>query len=129
MRRSLILTLALWLLLSCTVGLVVLSKRSQLISEKVARLHLLDCEIPCWAGITPGSTSMSNIQGILQHHFGNDQLRMDGAGSSLFRLFYFPFIGVNDWSKFQTNTIYSGPNDNVAAIEIPSVYIDYKSFM
>jgi hypothetical protein len=30
--------------------------------ETVARLHLTNCALPCWANITPGATSLSEVK-------------------------------------------------------------------
>src|SRR5690349_15426037 len=36
-------------------------------SANIAFLHLTDCVLPCWIGIIPGKTTISEAQALIQH--------------------------------------------------------------
>lgn len=57
MRRWLLSTLTLIILLSLLSGIAIYIGRQQPLPERLAMLHLDMCEPPCWIGITPGQTS------------------------------------------------------------------------
>lgn len=45
--------------------------RAQAPSDRVAMLHLEECQLPCWIGITPGKTTVGEAKQRLQAVFGN----------------------------------------------------------
>ena len=45
--------------------------RQQPAPERVAMLHLTDCQLPCWIGITPGVTTMDEAEQKILRVYGN----------------------------------------------------------
>ncbi len=62
MRRLLFLSLVVFALMSALGLLAVRVGRAQPESDRVAWLHLRDCSLPCWAGMTPGSTPIGSVK-------------------------------------------------------------------
>src|SRR5688572_24925895 len=58
MRRLIFSTTALIVVFSLTAPISILIGRHQPLPERVAMLHLTDCELPCWIGIVPGKTTV-----------------------------------------------------------------------
>jgi hypothetical protein len=62
MRRLAAFSLVLVMILSLGMGAALLIGRRQPPSERVERLHLTDCTPPCWDGIMPKVSSLSQVQ-------------------------------------------------------------------
>ena len=71
--KALAFTSILIALLALTISGALLIGRAQPIPERVAVLHLGDiCALPCWIGITPGKTTLSEAQGFIEKIYGTE---------------------------------------------------------
>ncbi len=57
MRAFITVPLFLTAILALAIGISMLVGHSEPSPERIARLHLADCALPCWDGITPGVSS------------------------------------------------------------------------
>jgi hypothetical protein len=64
-------TLATWILGMAAISLALLIGRSQPAPESLRRLHLTDCELPCWIGILPGKTTVAEAKEQILRTFKN----------------------------------------------------------
>src|SRR5260370_16815481 len=71
MRRLFTRTRLLGILLTLVTGTTLLIARAQPPSARVAMLHLDDCQLPCWIGITPGKTTVGEAKRRIQEVFGD----------------------------------------------------------
>src|SRR5579871_4074209 len=46
----------------------------------IQELHLTDCQLPCWLGITPGRTSFDEVVQRLKVAYPESSLDIDGLG-------------------------------------------------
>src|SRR5260221_12733466 len=74
MRRFMIVGLKVAVILSLIVGGGVFVARRQLLPDYLSGLHLTDCEIPCWMGIIPGKTTLSEAQQIIMTAFADSRI-------------------------------------------------------
>jgi hypothetical protein len=65
-------TLATWILAIVAISFALLIGRSQPLPESIRRLHLTDCELPCWIGIVPGQTTIAEAKERIVTVFGNN---------------------------------------------------------
>jgi hypothetical protein len=65
MRRLFIYSIGLFLLFSVAIIVMILIGRAKLIPDRLAMLHLTDCQIPCWIGITPSKTTISQAKAYI----------------------------------------------------------------
>ena len=80
MRKLLILVLCTCTILAITIwGLRRIGQ--QTISPAIAQLHLLDCSLPCWIGIIPGSTTVSEAKSkLVAAYSGRSELQFKDSG-------------------------------------------------
>ncbi len=69
MRWLLVRTLALIVLLTIAVSVGVLIGRAQPPPPNVAFLHLDECQLPCWIGIVPGKTTLTEAKKLISVAF------------------------------------------------------------
>jgi hypothetical protein len=63
MRRLLMLAVVLIMLLTACAGSIVrAAQRDLVIAPSLTALHLTDCALPCWMGITPGVTTLEEAR-------------------------------------------------------------------
>ena len=62
MRRMFLYSFGFCLLLSALTMVMFLIGRSKPIPDRLTMLHLTDCQIPCWIGITPGITTTAGFE-------------------------------------------------------------------
>lgn len=56
-------------------------------SEWMSFLHLNDCELPCWIGITPGKTTLAEAQQQLTNVYGDTSLyQLTGSDGHNYKL-------------------------------------------
>src|SRR5579859_1219802 len=48
------------------MALVIFVARQQPLPPRLAMLHLTDCELPCWIGITPGVTPADQVKARIE---------------------------------------------------------------
>src|SRR5258707_8222360 len=60
----------LWIMLAVAVSGAILIGRRQPIPDRIALLHLNDCELPCWIGIVPGKTTLGETQDRIKQVYG-----------------------------------------------------------
>jgi hypothetical protein len=86
MRRLAAFSLGLVMLLSLGIGAALLIGRGQAMPARIERLHLTDCTLPCWNGITPGVSSASEaktrIDALLPEFQGPATSATSDTGSS-----------------------------------------------
>jgi hypothetical protein len=70
MRRLILGSAALTIALGGVALCAVLAGRSQPPPEQIAMLHLTDCELPCWIGIVPGQTTISEARQRIEGVYG-----------------------------------------------------------
>ncbi len=71
MRHFVLISVLLCVLLSTAIGLALLSGKRAPLPTSITTYHLNDCALPCWAGILPGETSLSEVGNRLRAAFGN----------------------------------------------------------
>jgi len=69
MRRLIVGSLGMVILLALAMGTGVLIGQARPPSEQVERMHLTDCALPCWNEITPRASSLSDVQQRLASTF------------------------------------------------------------
>src|SRR5258707_6670431 len=62
---------AVTLILTVCIALVILLARRQPLPPRLAMLHLTDCELPCWIGITPGVTPVDQVKARIEAVYGD----------------------------------------------------------
>jgi hypothetical protein len=62
MRRLILWIIGLIAIFSLTALIPILIGRRQPLPERVAMLHLTDCELPCWIGNVPGKTTVGEAR-------------------------------------------------------------------
>jgi len=70
MRRLIAGSLFLTIVFVLMTGATLLVARAQPPTDRVAMLHLDECHLPCWIGITPGKTTVAEAKQRLQEVFG-----------------------------------------------------------
>jgi hypothetical protein len=60
MKRLLSFVLGLTIITSLLMGVLLLLGRAEPIPQRIEWLHLTDCALPCWSGVTPGVSSLSD---------------------------------------------------------------------
>jgi hypothetical protein len=63
--------LTLWLILTVGIGLALLIGRQNPPSPQIAMLHLSECKPPCWIGIVPGKTTLSEARKRVKEVYGS----------------------------------------------------------
>src|SRR5262249_23989107 len=71
MRRPITRILPLSVFMTALASITLLVARAQPPSSRVAMLHLDACKLPCWIGITPGTTTVGEAKRRLQAVFGD----------------------------------------------------------
>lgn len=74
MRKMLFLTLAVILACAFSTGGAVFAARLSSPPDYLAELHFTDCELPCWMGIIPGKTTLSEAQQIILKAFSTSRV-------------------------------------------------------
>lgn len=69
MRRLFIALFALTLLIILSLCAALFIGRRQPIPPRIAMLHLTDCQLPCWIGIVPGTTTLDEAQEKIRQVF------------------------------------------------------------
>lgn len=107
MRRLLLYSVGLCLLMIAPIAGIVLIGRASPIPDRLTMLHLTDCQIPCWIGIVPGKTTIAQARAYIDAVYG---------ASPKYRVEFYakdPSVVVPDFSIYTK----SGP-DGVASIRI-----------
>ena len=69
MRRFLFFTLEMVIFFATMVCAAILHGHTQPPSVQIASLHLQDCDPPCWMGITPGVTDITQAKSVIMSAF------------------------------------------------------------
>ncbi|MEP7284385.1 MAG: hypothetical protein ABI947_01295 [Chloroflexota bacterium] len=69
MRLFIQCTVALFVSLTVLTGTLIIVARQEPLPEPLALLHLTDCAPPCWIGITPGSTTLTEAEVLVQKRY------------------------------------------------------------
>lgn len=64
------------LLCAVSIALVVHTAHSTPPPTNIAFLHLSDCALPCWIGIVPGKTTISEAQALIQHVYSGEGFKV-----------------------------------------------------
>ncbi|HLY26794.1 MAG TPA: hypothetical protein VKQ72_10675 [Aggregatilineales bacterium] len=65
---------AVLLVLLVCIGLVIFVARQQPLPPRLAMLHLTDCALPCWIGITPGVTPVEQVKARIESVYGDSKV-------------------------------------------------------
>lgn len=100
MIRLLRLTLIIFTILTVLIGGARAIGQTIPLSEHVARLHLTDCEPPCWADIMPGQTTLDEARERLLQRYPAAEFFNDDNGIELhlhnFSMGTMVYLGVTD---------------------------------
>ena len=80
MTRLAALSLLLAAIFSLMIGATMRIGHRQPIPERIQALHLADCSLPCWNGITPGKTSLKEAKARVDATFADFEGSSSEAG-------------------------------------------------
>lgn len=102
--------LTLYALLSVLTGVTIWVAGRLPFHSSVDFLHLTDCELPCWIGITPGKTTIREARDQIYNTYGTNTLTEDSQHSSHLTLQSDTArleIYLNDGEARQDDTVYT----------------------
>jgi hypothetical protein len=116
MRKLLVYTLLLWLVLILATRITVAVARTQPTPFLVRQLHLTDCALPCWARITPGQTTGEEAYHHLRELAVEVYYRYDRDESHSSKVWLWD---EERQLRYQTRIFLSTQNGVVSIIEVP----------
>ncbi len=94
------------------ISLPVVPSRQQPLSNWLTLLHLTECELPCWIGITPGETTVGEAQKQIAATYGDSSLYILNMEENL------PAVVTYKPTGYQLNIAFHSDTGEITAASI-----------